>query len=354
MSCLDVFVMPKQVSITARSSSITNSFVNGIIPCVSPTEEEVAAALSVLGMDEHSVACAYCGDPFTEWDHLNPLVKDKRPTGYVSEIHNLVPSCGKCNQSKGNKPWFEWMVSNADKSPRTRGIPDLRERVERLMEYERLFKPIKLDFESIVGSEKWNEHWNNCETLHGMMREYQVLSDEIKQIIADSVAHPASDATGDSAKAVMDTVGNQTHKEPTNSDPGISMETPYDTQVPTWLPSGLIGVDSRPNKQFVLRCLTYLESHSSDKQRDLSVLLSSALCKKEFNHDFPVLKQRVASGMPTPEERMVNGYYRYYQDALMLWGDSYLVSKEWYGQGTTDRDNRTPFLNWVVSHCKES
>ena len=65
MGYLDVFVMPKQVSITARSSSITNSFVNGIIPCINPTEEEVAAALSVLGMDEHSVVCAYCGDPFS-------------------------------------------------------------------------------------------------------------------------------------------------------------------------------------------------------------------------------------------------------------------------------------------------
>lgn len=32
MSVLKVFQMPKQVKITARSSSITNSFVNGIIP----------------------------------------------------------------------------------------------------------------------------------------------------------------------------------------------------------------------------------------------------------------------------------------------------------------------------------
>ena len=42
-------------------------------------------------------------------DHLRPLVKDKEPTGYISEIHNLVPSCGKCNQSKGNKEWKAWM-----------------------------------------------------------------------------------------------------------------------------------------------------------------------------------------------------------------------------------------------------
>jgi hypothetical protein len=30
------------------------------------------------------------------------LVEEKEPIGYISEIRNLVPVCGKCNQSKGN------------------------------------------------------------------------------------------------------------------------------------------------------------------------------------------------------------------------------------------------------------
>lgn len=102
MNYLDVFRMPTPMKISGRSSSITNAFVNSIIPIIMPTSAQVEQALHILGMGYNSIRCAYCGDPQTEWDHLRPLVVDKQPTGYISEIHNLVPACGKCNQSKGN------------------------------------------------------------------------------------------------------------------------------------------------------------------------------------------------------------------------------------------------------------
>src|ERR1700761_377168 len=111
MSVLSCFRMPTPVKITGRTSTITNSFVNGIVPYVYPTEEEVAEALDILGLDADDLRCAYCGDRSTEWDHLRPLVTGKRPTGYIGEIANLVPSCSKCNQSKGARNWREWMTN---------------------------------------------------------------------------------------------------------------------------------------------------------------------------------------------------------------------------------------------------
>jgi len=105
--------MPTPMKITGRSSSITNSFINSIIPIIVPTNEQVKEALEILGMDHDSFQCAYCGATASEWDHLRPLVLNKKPTGYISEIHNLVPACGKCNQSKGNKPWHTWITSSA-------------------------------------------------------------------------------------------------------------------------------------------------------------------------------------------------------------------------------------------------
>ena len=54
-------------------------------------------------MDPDNVACAYCGNAMTEWDHLNPLVMDKQATGFITEIQHLVPACGKCNQTNGNR-----------------------------------------------------------------------------------------------------------------------------------------------------------------------------------------------------------------------------------------------------------
>ena len=137
MSIKKVFSMPKPVKITDRISSITNAFVNGIIPCIMPTEEKLKEALRILGLDEKDLRCAFCGDKSTEWDHLRPLVVQKRPTGYISEIYNLVPACGKCNQSKGNKNWKEWMLSEAKLSPKMRNIPNLHEKIERLQEYEK-------------------------------------------------------------------------------------------------------------------------------------------------------------------------------------------------------------------------
>jgi hypothetical protein len=81
-----VFSMPRPMKITGRSSSITNAFANAIIPAIQPTTAEVEQAFTILGMSPDDLRCSFCGDPSTEWDHLRPLVKDKRPTGYISVV----------------------------------------------------------------------------------------------------------------------------------------------------------------------------------------------------------------------------------------------------------------------------
>lgn len=192
-----IFRMPTPVKITGRTSSITNAFINGIIPVIEPTDEEIDDVLMTLNMDKNQIVCSYCGDSYTEWDHFYPLVKDKMPTGYISEIHNLVPACGKCNQSKGNKYWKSWMLSNASLSPKSRKVSDIENRIKRLEEYESKYTPTKIDFEKIVGKEKWKQHWNNCHILHEMMKESQKLSDEIKILIVNYVRCGKEDDTDD-------------------------------------------------------------------------------------------------------------------------------------------------------------
>ena len=184
MEYLSLFKMPKPMKITGRSSSITNSFINSIIPVIQPSNEEVKRALDILGMDLDTFQCSYCGVDATEWDHLRPLVMDKKPTGYISEIHNLVPSCGKCNQSKGNKDWRAWMISDAALSPKTKGVKDIQKRMERLDLYEKSEVPTKVDFEAIVGKKKWEQHWQNWELVQETMREAQTLATDINRKIA--------------------------------------------------------------------------------------------------------------------------------------------------------------------------
>ncbi len=112
---------------------------------------------------------------------------NKSPTGYISEIHNLVPACGKCNQSKGNKEWRKWINSDASLSPKTRGIKDIEERVKRLEEYEKTFTPKKIDFEELVGKDLWEKHWDNHKKLLEMMEVCQETSDTIQKKIIESI-----------------------------------------------------------------------------------------------------------------------------------------------------------------------
>ena len=178
------FRMPVPVKITGRTSSITNSFVNGVIPAIMPSDGEIALALGVLGMDASDVRCAYCGDPATEWDHLNAIVRDKRPTGYISEIHNLVPACGKCNQSKGNKPWREWMFGPSPLSPASRGVGDVELRAERIAEYERRCPPVRIDFEAVVDEDVWGAYWDAHRRLVEEMRRCEELAAAVRAEIS--------------------------------------------------------------------------------------------------------------------------------------------------------------------------
>jgi hypothetical protein len=186
--------MPTPVSIAGRSSSITNSFINSIIPVIPPSEEEIVEALTILGMNPADVRCVYCGDAATEWDHLRPLVVDQRPTGFISEIGNLVPACGKCNQSKGNKPWRAWMRSSAPRSPCARGIKDIDERVQRLEQYEAWRPSEPVNFRALVGDELWNQHWENWRHLLDAMRSSQELAARIRNRVRElHASEPTND-----------------------------------------------------------------------------------------------------------------------------------------------------------------
>ena len=176
--------LPAPMTVTGRSSSLTNAFINAIIPVIRPTEAEELEALSILGIDPTDIRCAYCGDRSTEWDHLRPIIRNQEPTGYITEIANLVPSCGKCNQSKGKSAWRTWITSGAKLSPKTRGIANLDVRVTRLVEYENWRQPMRIEFAAVVGPELWSRHRQNWRDVLDLLRKSQELASEIRQIVA--------------------------------------------------------------------------------------------------------------------------------------------------------------------------
>ena len=180
------FRMPSVQTMVSRKSSITNAFVSAIIPVVPPTHTDIAKALEILKMDPEDVRCAYCGDVSTEWDHLRPLVIKRRPTGFISEIANLVPACGKCNQSKGNKHWRDWIISAAPLSPTGRSLIGTDRRVACLDSYEKWRPPTKVDFSTIVGPAEWEKYWQLCEELVTELHRCQAVADSIRAPLFES------------------------------------------------------------------------------------------------------------------------------------------------------------------------
>lgn len=175
--------MPTAKTITGRSSSITNAFIVSIIPVVEPTAAEELEALQILGMDPSDIRCVYCGTNSTEWDHLRPVVSKQEPTGYITEIANLVPSCGKCNQSKGASHWRTWMEGGARLSPKTRGVLNLDQRILRLEAYEKWRAPTRIDFVATVGEEVWQRHRSNWRAVLDLLKQSEVIASEIRKIV---------------------------------------------------------------------------------------------------------------------------------------------------------------------------
>jgi len=187
-----VFKMPSVQTMVSRKSSVTNAFVNSIVPVVPPTADEIDEALSILGMEPADVRCAFCGDKATEWDHLRPLVLKHRPTGFISEIANLVPACGKCNQSKGNKPWRDWMLGKAALSPTGRAVAGTPERIIRLEAYEKWRSPTRIEFEAILGAEIWEQYWRLLDDVNAELRRCHDVAVSIRSRVGAAIAHTSA------------------------------------------------------------------------------------------------------------------------------------------------------------------
>lgn len=170
----------KPPKLTGRRSTLTGLFFTTLTPYIEPSAQEVDEALAVLGMQSGKCVCAYCGDAKSEWDHFRAIVKDRKPTGYITELHNLVPSCGKCNQSRGNKPWRLWMLSDARHSPKSRGKANIDERMRCLEAYELWSKPVRLDYQTIAGIEQWQQHVGNLEQVLRQLERAEELASTIR------------------------------------------------------------------------------------------------------------------------------------------------------------------------------
>lgn len=179
--------MRKPLKITSRSSTITNAFVQAILPYRKPNPDDQSKVLAHFGQSEGDRRCVYCGDRATDWDHLEPLVAGKRPSGRTSGLGNMVPACGGCNQSKSGQGWLQWVKGGASNSPKSRQIADLDARIAAIESFQRDFVHVGFSFEDRIDNDLWSAYWRKHDEIQTTLREAQALADRIK------AAYPADE-----------------------------------------------------------------------------------------------------------------------------------------------------------------
>lgn len=55
-------------------------------------------------LEQFGGRCAYCPAAANTWDHVVPV-----SAGGRTEPGNIVPACGSCNSSKGNREVASWL-----------------------------------------------------------------------------------------------------------------------------------------------------------------------------------------------------------------------------------------------------
>ncbi|MBU2192542.1 MAG: HNH endonuclease [Alphaproteobacteria bacterium] len=177
--------MASRPTIKGRGTSVAAAFVHAIIP---RDADDSAVAQNVERFGFKRGECVYCGSTATDTDHFFALVKGGKPSGYYHSTSNLVPACGPCNQSKGGSDWRSWLVGNAKRSPRRRGVKDLDERISRLDQLAAEITPAQTEAEMIerVGAELWERYWDRLTHLKSLMAEAEKDAARIRYLMAES------------------------------------------------------------------------------------------------------------------------------------------------------------------------
>ncbi len=170
---------PKVTTVSGRSSTIRGQFIKAIVPHIPATEEEVHACLKVLGQDPEDLKCSYCGITATEWDHFRPVVKGRKPTRSVTDVYNLVPACGKCNQSKSGSHWRVWMTGSARLVPKAGA--EQEQRIKRLEEFENWSNERTYWLsETFLNSPLVQDYLDQCEALIRSLSVYDEMALQIR------------------------------------------------------------------------------------------------------------------------------------------------------------------------------
>jgi len=187
--------------IRTRMSSLAAVFVQAIIP---RRVDKAAQAALYERFGINSNECVYCGQTATDKDHFRAIVSGGRPSGYFHTAENIVPSCGRCNQSKSGSDWKAWMESaTAKHSPTRKNIEGTRDRIARLSAFAGTVDKPSLtvqEMREVAGESLWDGYWAQLEAIGRLLDRAQQDADKIcealttkfEQKVAENRHHAAT------------------------------------------------------------------------------------------------------------------------------------------------------------------
>lgn len=105
-----------------------------------------------------------------------------------------------------------------------------------------------------------------------------------------------------------------------------------------------------PNADYAKIVMEMLEKHQVLTGKEISLLTDQAFCSSNFRSSFPMLKAIEPNLTVEEQIKDASGRNRYYGSTYTLLGGLFVFTSQLYGLGSspTTRDNRTPFLKWVL------
>ena len=113
--------------------------------------------------------------------------------------------------------------------------------------------------------------------------------------------------------------------------------------------TSLQNCNSLRNADFAKTIMKLAEKHHFFDERDIDLLTNRTACSEQFRSDYAFLLQ--VNNDPDEIDRKIRdntGRVRYYKDPYFLNGEYYVFTSQLYNSGSTHRDNRTPFFNWII------
>ena len=181
------FKLPTKSNLKNRTSTISNAFAIAITPYIRPKDVEMDRFLEELQLKNGQ--CAYCLGKANAMDHVKPLVTNGLPTGYITEIRNLVPCCSACNSAKGAQEFKTWYKSKKNvERLHNEGLTDdqIEKRFEILSEYVNKI-PNPIDYKTILGDELWQEFLERKDNMIKLLKENQSFCDKLNAIIKEKI-----------------------------------------------------------------------------------------------------------------------------------------------------------------------